>query len=106
MLFEVFPALRPNQGPDKGDLHAVPEGHFFDRDYDVFIGDVVKENGFRFTTHTVTTEDGYILTAYRVRTEELEDGAPAVLLQHGIRASASDWVAHHPVEAPAFVLAR
>ena len=87
-------------------MHAVEDGHFYHHDYKADIEEVVKENGFRFSNHTVTTEDGYILTAYRVRTKELRDGAPAALLQHGIMASADGWIAHHPEEAPAFVLAR
>jgi len=49
----------------------------------------------RFNEYDITTEDGYILKVYRVRTHTLKKGAPAVLLWHGLADSAFGWIAHH-----------
>ena len=42
---------------------------------------------------------------YRIRHNNTKEGAPAVLMQHGIIDSADGWVMNHPEKAPAFVLA-
>lgn len=41
---------------------------------------IAKENGFRCESKRVTTEDGYILNIWRLRSQDLAEGAPAVLL--------------------------
>jgi hypothetical protein len=53
----------------------------------------------------VTTDDGYILTMFRVRHQETPDGAPAILLQHGLIDTADCWIMNHADESPGFVLA-
>ena len=67
--------------------------------------DIVESSGFLFEDHKVTTDDGYILTLFRIRSKNFESGSPAVLLQHGIFDTADAWVMHDADKAPAFVLA-
>jgi lysosomal acid lipase/cholesteryl ester hydrolase len=47
-----------------------------------------------------------VLTAYRIKDPKTKDGAPVILLQHGIADSAYAWIMNHPEESPAFILAR
>ena len=77
-----------------------------DRNHDVKT--IVTENGFGFEEHTVTTEDGYILTLHRVLsgTKPMPKDAPVVLLQHGIEDCSVQWVINSPELAPAFQLSR
>jgi pimeloyl-ACP methyl ester carboxylesterase len=66
--------------------------------------------GFQFEEHTVVTEDGYILTVWRIpglANEPTPTSAkPSVLLQHGILDSANAWVMNYETVSPAFVTAR
>lgn len=66
--------------------------------------------GFQFEEHTVVTEDGYILTVWRIPGLVNEPAPttpkPSVLLQHGILDSANAWVMNYEAVSPAFVTAR
>lgn len=73
-----------------------------DPDYDKNFEEIVRENGFIFESHPVTTEDGYILNVFRVNSQDTKPGAKVVFLQHGIVDSADCWVMHKPDLAPAF----
>lgn len=55
---------------------------------------IVTMNGFNFSEHTVTTEDGYINKVFRInKGEEIENmKRPAVLMVHGLIDSASCWI--------------
>ena len=70
--------------------------------------EICTENGFKFQEHKVTTDDGYILTVYRIpgEVEDRTTGKPPVLFQHGVFDSAYGWIIHYPDVAPAFVAAR
>ena len=73
------------------------------------ISQIVKENGFIFEEHEVTTEDGYILMLHRIRanTSTSENATqPVVLLQHGIEDCSIQWVINDADKAPAFMLSR
>ncbi|KAJ2951436.1 hypothetical protein O0L34_g13589 [Tuta absoluta] len=50
------------------------------------ITQLIKKNGYNVQTFTVTTEDGYVLTLYRIPGK----GHP-ILLVHGLLNSAVDW---------------
>lgn len=68
--------------------------------------EICTENNYLFESHTVTTDDGYILTVFRIpgkSTEPVEDGKPVVLFQHGVFDSADGWVMNYAEVAPAFV---
>jgi len=60
-------------------------------------------------THNVTTQDGYILTVYRIPHGRNGDTGimhrPVVFLQHGLDGSAVDFVSNLPNQALAYVLA-
>lgn len=55
--------------------------------------------------HTVTTDDGYILSLFRLKDSKTKKGAPVVFLQHGILASAENWVMNGE-NSVAFMLAK
>lgn len=52
----------------------------------------------------MTTDDGYILNVYRIKSKDTKSGAKAVFLQHGVVDSADCWIMHRPDVAPAFQL--
>lgn len=61
--------------------------------------------------HTVVTDDGYILSVWRIPgligdSVDSKKMKPPVFLQHGLISSANDWVMHYADVAPAFVAAR
>ena len=69
---------------------------------------VVEAAGFGFEQHQVTTEDGYILTVFRVMNDQVKAGTkqPVVFMQHGLISLADTWIYNTPDVAPAFTLAR
>lgn len=75
-----------------------------DPDFDKTFEQIVRENGYIFESHPVTTQDGYILNVYRINSKDTKPGAKAVFLQHGIVDSADCWIMHRPDIAPAFQL--
>ena len=79
-----------------------------DNDANKSIKQICKENGFVIQQHLVTTEDGYILTVFRIpgylnETKPYQK-KPVVLMQHGLEADAACWLIHTPEKAPAFNL--
>ena len=49
---------------------------------------MIRKAGYPVETHIVQTEDGYLLTLYRI---PRQNGAP-VLLQHGLLTSSADFL--------------
>lgn len=72
--------------------------------------EICAENGFAFEQHAVVTEDGYILTTFRIpgRVGEAPPASPkpVVFMQHGLMDAADAWVMNWADVAPAFVTAR
>eukprot|EP00929_Paragymnodinium_shiwhaense_P103678 TRINITY_DN6734_c0_g1_i1.p1 TRINITY_DN6734_c0_g1~~TRINITY_DN6734_c0_g1_i1.p1 ORF type:complete len:416 (+),score=78.76 TRINITY_DN6734_c0_g1_i1:51-1250(+) len=62
--------------------------------------DYLAKYGIPVDEHFATTEDGYILRSYRLRRE----GAPVVLLQHGVLASSWCWIINTPERSLGMVL--
>lgn len=59
--------------------------------------DFIRREGYPVERHTVITTDGYNLTVHRIPYSKNEDPStinkkPAVLVQHGILCSSTDWV--------------
>jgi len=70
--------------------------------------EMIADGGYPSETHTVTTEDGYILRIHRIpyaRGQEYNLSRPVVFLQHGLLSSSADWVVTGPGHGLAFHLA-
>ena len=66
--------------------------------------EVCEAHGYQFQSYNVTTEDGYILTLYRIpaaKGKPIVPGKPVVFLQHGLLDLADTWIMDIP--APAFL---
>lgn len=67
--------------------------------------------GYPLENHTVTTEDGYILTMHRIphgknNSETLDTPVkPVALLQHGLGSSSVDWINKGPDQSLGQLLA-
>ena len=67
--------------------------------------EVCEAHGYQFQSYNVTTEDGYILTLYRIpaaKGKPIVPGKPVVFLQHGLLDLADTWIMDIP--APAFLI--
>ncbi|XP_011498525.1 PREDICTED: lipase 3-like [Ceratosolen solmsi marchali] len=72
------------------------------------IVEFVSHYGYRIESHTIETNDGYILQLHRItgnKTNPNPKGKPAVLLQHGLLSSSIDWVITGPERALGLILA-
>lgn len=65
---------------------------------------IVEENGFKYEEFEVETDDGYLLNLQHIKPKK--EGAPVVLMVHGVEASSDSWVLNSPDLAPAFILQR
>lgn len=68
----------------------------------------VQALNYPVETHLITTEDGYILTFFRIQAKNqtsLKSGLPVVYLQHGFLDSADTWVINDESDAPGLQLA-
>ena len=77
-----------------------------DPDFNKTFLEIVAENGFIFEQHPVTTEDGYILNVFRIKSPQTKEGAPVIFFQHGVVDSADCWIMSYPETAPAFKAVR
>ncbi|KDR15390.1 lipase 3-like [Zootermopsis nevadensis] len=70
---------------------------------------LITQHGYPAETHTVTTEDGYILTMHRIpyspKSNSTDTKRPVVFLQHGLISSSVDWVIMGPDKSLAYLLA-
>jgi len=70
---------------------------------------LISKEGYPSETHTVTTEDGYILEVHRIPhgRKSQEDGSPrpVVFLQHGLLSSSADWLIAGRDNALGYILA-
>jgi lysosomal acid lipase/cholesteryl ester hydrolase len=70
--------------------------------------EIIARHGYPAETHTVKTEDGYLLNMHRIPCGKngCGDGyRQPVFLQHGILASSSDWILSGPEKGIGFLLA-
>ncbi|KDR16428.1 Lipase 3 [Zootermopsis nevadensis] len=77
-------------------------------DVDLTTPDLLAKYGYPAESHTVQTDDGYLLTLHRIpHGKEVAARAdrPPVLLQHGLLSSSADWVVNGPGKALAYLLA-
>jgi hypothetical protein len=68
---------------------------------------LVLENGWAAETYTVTTQDGYVSSLYRIpgKPGEAQTKKPAVLMMHGMQCDMNFWLANDADLAPPFTLA-
>jgi len=68
---------------------------------------IVAANGYPIETHKVTTQDGYILTMFRIPYGRNATSKPTkvVLLQHGLLDSSFSWILNLPNESLSYIAA-
>lgn len=67
---------------------------------------LIAFHGYKAESHTITTEDGYILTVHRIPHSKHNNmyTNKTVLLHHGLLASSADWVIPGPGKGLAYIL--
>ncbi|XP_059518730.1 lipase member K isoform X2 [Myotis daubentonii] len=93
--------LGPLYGCHKKGSITNPEAH-------MNISQVISYWGYPYENYDVVTKDGYVLGIYRIphgRGCPRTDPRPVVYLQHGLVASASNWICNLPNNSLAFLLA-
>ena len=73
------------------------------------LAELVVEKGYPLETYEVVTEDGYILTVYRIphgkQRHTQKGNKPVVYLQHGITLASNSFAILNANESMAFILA-
>ncbi|XP_026324990.1 lipase 3-like [Hyposmocoma kahamanoa] len=69
-------------------------------DINLNITQSIKKYGYQTEEHETHTEDGYILTMFRI-----PQNGPTVFLMHGLLGSADDWITPGPDSGLAYLLA-
>ena len=67
-----------------------------DPDYGADTRELILSRGFDYEEHEIETQDGYILTTFRILNDEIEEPKMTVLLVHGILSSSRDWLIAGP----------
>lgn len=72
---------------------------------------MANENGFLANSHQVVTQDGYVLSLWRISgdkayLDEPKGTRPPVLMVNALEVDMMEWVVARPEVAHAFVLAR
>lgn len=70
-------------------------------DINLNITQLIKKYDYQTEQHETHTEDGYVLTMFRIP----QDG-PTVFLMHGLLSSADDWITPGPESGLAYLLAK
>ncbi|XP_031565885.1 gastric triacylglycerol lipase-like [Actinia tenebrosa] len=97
LSFDLYATL------DKASRDPLPEEN-------MNVSQMITYNGYPVENHEVTTEDGYILSIQHIphgRQDRYKDvpSKKVVFLQHGLLASATNWVTNLPNQSFAFILA-
>ncbi|KAK8754079.1 hypothetical protein OTU49_010156 [Cherax quadricarinatus] len=84
----------------------------YNPDIDLDVPGLINKYGYPVEIHTVTTDDGFILTLHRIphgrvgtRSENEIQTREPVLMQHGLLASSCSWILASPEKAPAYIMA-
>ncbi|XP_023939745.2 lipase 3-like [Bicyclus anynana] len=67
---------------------------------------LIKKHGYGVEEHVVKTDDGYLLTLFRIQPRQalVEDQRPVVFLMHGFLGSADEWLLSGPEKSLAYLL--
>lgn len=73
----------------------------------LYFTDYCKYFNYPVETHHVTTEDGYILTLFRIQKKNtvIRLGLKPIFLQHGLLDCSDTWLLNDENKAPGFMLA-
>lgn len=71
------------------------------RDAALSVGDLIRKYGYPLEKHETVTDDGYILSMYRIPSK-----GPVVFLMHGLLGSADDFVIAGPENSLAYLLSK
>ncbi|XP_031767944.2 lipase 1-like [Galleria mellonella] len=94
-------AQKMNQSPSEyTNMRAEFIAGLNNEDVKLSIGELILKYGYPLEEHEVLTEDGYILTMFRIPGK-----GPVVLLMHGLFGSADDFVVAGPKNSLAYLLA-
>ncbi|GLG98546.1 Lipase [Gryllus bimaculatus] len=82
---------------------AAPEPRVLEEDAYLSCPELITKYGYPVEQHEVTTEDGYILTVFRIpygktSTTKTANRKP-VYVQHGLLSSSDDWILARPQRA-------
>lgn len=86
----------------------IPSKPPYNPDSELFTPEIIVRHGYLAETHTVKTEDGYLLNMHRIpcgRHGCDDNVRQPIFLQHGILASSADWVLSGPDKGIGFILA-
>lgn len=73
----------------------------------LYFTDYCKYYRYPVEKHEVITEDGYILTVFRIQQKGsiIRQGLKPIILQHGLLDSSDTWIINDEDKAPGFMLA-
>lgn len=84
----------------------------YDPDQELTTPEIAIRHGYTAETHTVKTEDGYLLTLHRIpcgkagcKAQGGRGRGQPVFLQHGLLSSSADWLLAGPEKGLAYLLA-
>lgn len=83
-------------------LHFYIDSHTLPIEADYTFEELAKHHGYQSTSHKVVTDDGYILTVYRLF-KHGPRGKP-VILMHGLFSSADGFISSYSSKGPAYLL--
>lgn len=91
-----------NISPEKAENHKNQFSRgSLSEDVNLNITQLIKKYGYQTEQHVTHTEDGYILTMFRI-----PQNGPTVFLMHGLLCSADDWVTPGTESGLAYLLAK
>ncbi|VDN56048.1 unnamed protein product [Dracunculus medinensis] len=94
----------------RGNCNSLRPNYLGDVEAHMTVPEIINRWGYPVETHTVTTEDGYILVMHRIPHGQKESrnssvSKPIIFLQHGLLCTSSVWIMNQPHQSAAFIFA-
>ncbi|EAT35489.1 AAEL012343-PA [Aedes aegypti] len=93
----------------ENDIQTVREDNWFqidEEDGDMTLQELIEKYGYKVEIHSATTEDGYMLTLFRIMPRKISETKKLpVFVMHGLLGSAADFVISGPNNSLAYYLA-